>query len=75
MKNKTEKILLINQIESELKSFESEKLESKEVINSDKKRIIDDVRSGSFDEMLLDIENRESNKKKENFLDKLFKLF
>jgi hypothetical protein len=73
--NKTEKSLLINQIESELKSFEAEKLESKEVINSDKKRIIDDVRSGSFDEMLLEIENREANKKKENFLDKLFKLF
>lgn len=71
----TQKSLLINQIESELKSFEAEKLESNEIINSDKKKIIEEIKSGSFDEMLSEIENREKNKKKEKLLDKLFKLF
>lgn len=64
----------IKEIESELNSFDQEKKESDEILKYEKKRIIDEVKSGYFDEMLSEIENREKNKKKESLLDKLFKL-
>lgn len=74
---KEQKIIPINkikEIESELNSFDQEKKESDEILKYEKKRIIDEVKSGYFDEMLSEIENREKNKKKETLLDKLFKL-
>lgn len=74
MKQKKSLIDNIKTIESELQSFEEEKLESNEVLNFEKKRIIKEVKSGAFDEMLSEIENREKTKKKESLLDKIFKL-
>lgn len=66
----------INFIEEELNSFDKEKEETKLIIDSTKKSIINEVKSGSFDEMLNEIEERNKTKpKKESVLDKLFKLF
>jgi hypothetical protein len=65
----------INNIESELKSYEEEKEYSYDILNSNKKSIINEVKSGSFDEMLEEIEARERKKKKETLIDKIFKLF
>lgn len=75
MEQKKSLIDNIKTIESELQSFEEEKLESNEVLISEKKRIIKEVKSGAFDEMLSEIENREKTKKKESLLDKIFKIF
>lgn len=75
MMEKKQLIENITKIESELNSFELEKIEAINSINSDKKKIIEEVKSGSFDEMLSEIENREKNKTKETLIDKLFKIF
>jgi hypothetical protein len=72
---RNEIINTINSIESELKSYEEEKESSYDILNSNKKNIINEVKSGSFDEMLEEIETREKKKKKETLLDKVFKLF
>jgi glycerophosphoryl diester phosphodiesterase len=70
-----EKKQLIDNIEFELKSFEEEKNESKQILDSSKMKLINELKLGSFDEMLKEIEEREINKKKETLLDKIFKLF
>jgi hypothetical protein len=75
MKQKKLLINNIKQIESELKTFEEEKIESNVILNSEKNKFIKEVKSGAFDEMLSEIENREKIKKKESLLDKVFKLF
>jgi hypothetical protein len=63
----------IQNIESELNSFENEKNESHLLLNSNKNKIINEVKSGAFEEMLNEINNRQT--KKETLLDKIFKLF
>jgi hypothetical protein len=63
----------IKTIESELESFEKEKSESDLLLEGEKRKIINELKSGSFDEMLNQIQTREV--KKESFFQKLFKIF
>ena len=65
----------IKNIKSELESFEVEINNSTDILISNKQNIINEIKSGSFDEMFKEIELREKSKKKETLLDKLFKLF
>jgi hypothetical protein len=63
----------IKNIESELDSFDKEKSESDILLDGEKRKIINELKSGSFDEMLDIIETRKQ--KKETFFQKLLKLF
>ena len=63
----------INKIESELDSFDKEKEESYLSLEGEKKKLILELKSGSFEEMLNEIDNRPI--KKESLLQKLLKLF
>lgn len=73
MKKRENLINIIKNIEDELSSFENEKEESDIIIESEKKRFLNEVRSGELDQMLNEIQNRKE--KKETFLQKLFKIF
>lgn len=70
-----ELLSIVNNIESELSSFEEDKVEVSNVININKKKLIKDVKNGLFNEILNDIEKREETIKKQTFWDKLFKIF
>jgi hypothetical protein len=63
----------IKTIESELNSFDKERSESDLLLEGEKRRIINELKSGSFDEMLNDIEKRKE--KKETLFQKLLKIF
>lgn len=63
----------INSIQSEFDSFEKEKEESQVSLEGEKRKLIRDLKSGAFEEMLNRIEERKE--KKESLLDKLLKLF
>jgi GTPase involved in cell partitioning and DNA repair len=73
MSNKKNIIESIKTIEGELESFQKEVTESSSLLDGEKKRIIDEVKSGSFDEMLNEIQERKE--KKETFFQKLLKIF
>jgi hypothetical protein len=73
MSDKKNLINNIKTIESELDSFDKEKSESALLVEGEKRKFINELKSGSFDEMLNEIQNR--NTKKETFFQKLFKLF
>lgn len=66
---------IVTNIESELSSFEEDKIEVNNIINTDKKKLIKEVKNGLFDEILNDIEKREETIKKETFWSKLVKIF
>jgi hypothetical protein len=72
--NKKHIIESINIIETELSSFDTDKKEIKNILETDKIKLIKEVKSGIFDDMLNEIEEREKNKKKETFWNKLFKI-
>jgi hypothetical protein len=72
--NKKHIIKSINIIETELSSFDTDKKEIKNILETDKIKLIKEVKSGIFDDMLNEIEEREKNKKKETFWNKLFKI-
>ena len=73
MSDKQNLINNIKTIESELESFEKEKSESDLLLEGEKRKIIKELKSGSFDEMLNEIQTREV--KKETFFQKLLKIF
>lgn len=66
---------IVTNIESELSSFEEDKIEVNMIIDSDKKKLIKEVKNGLFDDILNDIEKREETIKKETFWSKLIKIF
>jgi hypothetical protein len=63
----------IKNIEDELLSFDNEIKESSLAVESEKKKIIKIAKSGEFEEMLSEIENRQIKKKNESFISKLFR--
>lgn len=73
MSDKENLINIIKNIEGELESFEKDKTESSVLLEGEKRKFINEVKSGSFDEMLNEIEHRKE--KKETFLQKLLKIF
>lgn len=76
MSNKKKKIIEINRLKKELESFDKDVQDSSELLEGEKRKLIKEVKSGLFEEMLDEIENRkEPEEKKENFFDKLSKLF
>jgi len=73
MSDKKTLIDSIKNIEVELDSFEKERVDSSLLVEGEKKKIINEIKSGSFDEMLNEIETRVE--KKETFFQKLLKIF
>jgi hypothetical protein len=73
MSDKKTLINSIKNIEGELDSFEKERVDSSLLVEGEKKKIINEIKSGSFDEMLNEIETRVE--KKETFFQKLLKIF
>lgn len=65
----------IKGLEGELKSFEEDREEKNIEISVSKKKIIEQAKSGDFENMLNEIEERKNNKKQESFLTRIFKLF
>lgn len=72
---KMEKTILIKEIESEIESFEKEKKESNIILETEKNRFINEVKSGSIEEMIKEVNERENKKLKESTISKLLKLF
>lgn len=75
MEDKNKILEKINDLEGQLKSYENDKLEINHENDFLKKNIIQQAKSGDFDDMLNEIEERKINKKEESLLKKIFKLF
>jgi len=75
MKEKSKLFENIKNLENELESFNND-IEDTNIENQlSKKKIIEEIKSGEFDNMLNEIQERKNNKKKESLLEKLFKIF